>query len=122
MLLWNSYKSLSYFQERVALSDEYFVKRNLYPNVDFYSGLIYKAMGFPTDFFPVLFAIARTSGWLAHCLFFVLIWQGMSSLKIRFQCFVRDKSILGWRRENMLISRIAINLLFFFLVINFMWG
>ncbi|KAJ3168291.1 hypothetical protein HDU88_001731 [Geranomyces variabilis] len=52
--------------ERIALSDEYFIKRNLYPNVDFYSGIIYKAMGFPTDFFPVLFGIARTSGWLAH--------------------------------------------------------
>ncbi|KAH6580631.1 hypothetical protein BASA61_009529 [Batrachochytrium salamandrivorans] len=52
--------------ERIALSDEYFTKRNLYPNVDFYSGLIYKAMGFPTDFFPVLFCIARTAGWLAH--------------------------------------------------------
>jgi hypothetical protein len=52
--------------ERIALSDEYFIKRNLYPNVDFYSGIIYRVMGFPTDFFPVLFAIARTSGWLAH--------------------------------------------------------
>jgi citrate synthase len=52
--------------EKIALSDEYFIKRNLYPNVDFYSGIIYKAMGFPTDFFPVLFCIARTSGWLAH--------------------------------------------------------
>jgi len=52
--------------ERIALSDEYFKKRNLYPNVDFYSGLIYKAMGFPTDYFPVLFAIPRTAGWLAH--------------------------------------------------------
>jgi citrate synthase len=52
--------------ERIALSDEYFIKRNLYPNVDFYSGIIYKMMGFPTDFFPVLFCIARTSGWLAH--------------------------------------------------------
>ncbi|KAI9340166.1 citrate synthase [Zopfochytrium polystomum] len=52
--------------ERIALSDEYFIKRNLYPNVDFYSGIIYKAMGFPTDFYPVLFAIARTAGWLAH--------------------------------------------------------
>ena len=52
--------------ERIALNDDYFVKRNLYPNVDFYSGLIYKAMGFPTDFFPVLFALARTAGWLAH--------------------------------------------------------
>jgi citrate synthase len=52
--------------ERIALSDEYFIKRKLYPNVDFYSGLIYKSMGFPTDFFPVLFAIPRVSGWLAH--------------------------------------------------------
>ncbi|RKP10382.1 citrate synthase-like protein [Thamnocephalis sphaerospora] len=52
--------------ERAALADEYFVKRRLYPNVDFYSGLIYKAMGFPTDFFPVLFAIPRVAGWLAH--------------------------------------------------------
>jgi citrate synthase len=52
--------------ERCALEDEYFVKRKLYPNVDFYSGLIYKAMGFPLDFFPVLFAIPRVAGWLAH--------------------------------------------------------
>src|SRR5207245_9367844 len=53
--------------EKIALQDEYFVKRKLYPNVDFYSGLIYQAMGFPEDMFPVLFAIARTSGWLAQC-------------------------------------------------------
>ena len=52
--------------EEVALSDEYFISRRLYPNVDFYSGLIYQAMGFPIDMFPVLFAIPRTSGWLAH--------------------------------------------------------
>ncbi len=52
--------------EKVALSDEYFVKRKLYPNVDFYSGLIYQAMGFPMDIFPVLFAIPRMSGWLAQ--------------------------------------------------------
>jgi citrate synthase len=52
--------------ERIALEDEYFVKRKLYPNVDFYSGLIYQAMGFPEDMFPVLFAIPRTSGWLAQ--------------------------------------------------------
>lgn len=52
--------------ERIALEDEYFVKRKLYPNVDFYSGLIYQAMGFPTDMFPVLFAIGRTPGWLAQ--------------------------------------------------------
>jgi len=52
--------------EKVALSDPYFIERKLYPNVDFYSGLIYKAMGFPTDYFPVLFTIPRTVGWLAH--------------------------------------------------------
>jgi citrate synthase len=56
--------------EEIALSDEYFVSRKLYPNVDFYSGLIYQAMGFPLDMFPVLFAIPRTAGWLAH-------WQEM---------------------------------------------
>jgi len=52
--------------ERIALQDEYFVKRKLYPNVDFYSGLIYEAMGFPPDYFTVLFAIGRTAGWLAQ--------------------------------------------------------
>jgi citrate synthase len=52
--------------ERIALQDEYFVTRKLYPNVDFYSGLIYQAMGFPVDMFPVLFAIPRTSGWIAQ--------------------------------------------------------
>ena len=52
--------------EEIALSDEYFTSRRLYPNVDFYSGLIYQAMGFPLEMFPVLFAIPRTTGWLAH--------------------------------------------------------
>ena len=52
--------------EEVALQDDYFVSRRLYPNVDFYSGLIYQAMGFPPEMFTVLFAIPRTSGWLAH--------------------------------------------------------
>ncbi len=52
--------------EEVALSDDYFVSRKLYPNVDFYSGLIYQAMGFPIEMFTVLFAIPRTAGWLAH--------------------------------------------------------
>jgi citrate synthase len=56
--------------ERIALSDDYFVKRKLYPNVDFYSGLIYQAMKFPVDMFPVLFAIPRMSGWLSQ-------WQEM---------------------------------------------
>lgn len=54
--------------ERIALQDDYFVTRRLYPNVDFYSGLIYQAMGFPVDLFPVLFAIPRTVGWLAQWL------------------------------------------------------
>jgi citrate synthase len=52
--------------ERIALEDDYFVSRKLYPNVDFYSGIIYQAMGFPVDMFPVLFAIPRTAGWLAQ--------------------------------------------------------
>ncbi|HNP70915.1 MAG TPA: citrate synthase [Kouleothrix sp.] len=52
--------------ERIALEDDYFITRKLYPNVDFYSGLIYQAMGLPTPFFPVLFAIPRTVGWLAQ--------------------------------------------------------
>jgi citrate synthase len=52
--------------EEVALSDDYFISRKLYPNVDFYSGLIYQAMQFPTEMFTVLFAIPRVSGWLAH--------------------------------------------------------
>ncbi|HXY70800.1 MAG TPA: citrate synthase [Gemmatimonadales bacterium] len=56
--------------ERIALADEYFIKHKLYPNVDFYSGIIYQAMGFPVAMFPVLFAIARTAGWIAQ-------WQEM---------------------------------------------
>jgi citrate synthase len=52
--------------ERIALEDDYFVKRKLYPNVDFYSGIMYQAMGFPPEMFTVLFAIARTAGWLAQ--------------------------------------------------------
>ncbi len=56
--------------ERIALEDDYFVKRKLYPNVDFYSGLIYQALKFPVDMFPVLFAIPRVSGWLSQ-------WQEM---------------------------------------------
>jgi citrate synthase len=56
--------------ERIALEDDFFVSRKLYPNVDFYSGILYQAMGFPVEMFPVLFAIPRTSGWLAQ-------WQEM---------------------------------------------
>jgi len=58
--------------ERIALEDDYFIKRKLYPNVDFYSGIIYQAMGFPMEMFPVLFAIPRTSGWVAQ-------WEEMLS-------------------------------------------
>jgi citrate synthase len=54
--------------EKIALEDEYFVQRKLYPNVDFYSGLIYEALGLPVDMFPVMFAIPRTSGWIAQWL------------------------------------------------------
>jgi citrate synthase len=52
--------------EAVALADDYFIERKLYPNVDFYTGVIYKAMGFPTRMFTVLFAIGRLPGWIAH--------------------------------------------------------
>jgi citrate synthase len=52
--------------ERIALEDEYFIARKLYPNVDFYTGLIYRSMAFPTDFFTVLFAVARVAGWAAQ--------------------------------------------------------
>jgi citrate synthase len=78
--------------ERIALEDEYFVKRKLYPNVDFYSGLIYQAMGFPVDMFPVLFAIPRTSGWLAQ-------WEEM--LEDKEQKIVRPRQIyLGPARRD----------------------
>ena len=52
--------------ERIALSDDYFISRKLYPNVDFYSGVIYKAIGIPTEYFTVLFALPRFTGWLSH--------------------------------------------------------
>jgi citrate synthase len=58
--------------EELALKDEYFVERKLYPNVDFYSGIIYSAIGIPRSMFTVMFAIARTVGWVAH-------WQEMIS-------------------------------------------
>ena len=52
--------------EEVALNDDYFIERKLYPNVDFYTGVIYRAMGFPTRMFTVLFALGRLPGWIAH--------------------------------------------------------
>jgi citrate synthase len=57
--------------ERVALQDDYFIQKKLYPNVDFYSGIILRAMGFPMNIFTALFALARTAGWVAH-------WQEQS--------------------------------------------
>ena len=60
--------------EEVALNDEYFKARNLYPNVDFYSGIIYRAIGFPTEMFTVLFALGRMPGWVAQ-------WKEMMTLK-----------------------------------------
>jgi citrate synthase len=78
--------------ERIALEDEYFVKRRLYPNVDFYSGLIYQAMKFPTEMFCVLFAIPRMSGWLAQ-------WQEM--LEDKEQKIARPRQIfLGPARRD----------------------
>jgi citrate synthase len=78
--------------EEIALKDEYFVQRKLYPNVDFYSGLIYQAMGFPVDMFPVLFAIARTSGWLAQ-------WEEM--LEDKEQKIARPRQVyLGAGRRD----------------------
>jgi citrate synthase len=78
--------------ERIALEDEYFVERKLYPNVDFYSGIIYQAMGLPTSMFPVMFAIPRTSGWLAQ-------WEEM--LNDSEQAIARPRQIyLGSGRRD----------------------
>src|SRR5687767_11634723 len=78
--------------ERIALQDEYFVSRRLYPNVDFYSGLIYQAMGFPVEMFPVLFAIPRTAGWIAQ-------WEEM--LLDTEQKIARPKQIyIGAKRRD----------------------
>ena len=78
--------------ERIALEDDYFVKRRLYPNVDFYSGIIYQAMRFPVDMFPVMFAIPRTSGWLA---------QWVEMLEDADQKIARPRQIyLGDRTRN----------------------
>ncbi|MDT4969179.1 MAG: citrate synthase [Acidobacteriota bacterium] len=78
--------------ERIALEDEYFVKRKLYPNVDFYSGIIYQALKFPVDMFPVLFAIPRTSGWLA---------QWVEMLQDTDQKIARPRQVyLGYRSRD----------------------
>jgi citrate synthase len=82
--------------ERIALSDEYFLKRKLYPNVDFYSGLIYQAMGFPVEMFPVLFAIGRMSGWLAQ-------WEEM--LEDKEQKITRPRQVFLGSQERRFVAR-----------------
>ena len=95
--------------ERIALEDDYFIDRKLYPNVDFYSGIIYQSMGFPVSMFPVLFAIPRTAGWLAQ-------WQEMlldSEQKIARprQLYVGqdERDYLSWdRRDNKAAAKEAV--------------
>ena len=84
--------------ERIALSDDYFVSRKLYPNVDFYTGLIYRSMAFPTDFFTVLFAVARTAGWLAQ-------WEEM--LNDKEQKIARPRQIYVGHGERPFASKLA---------------
>jgi citrate synthase len=81
--------------ERIALQDDYFIKRKLYPNVDFYSGLIYQAIGFPLEMFPVLFAIPRTAGWLAQ-------WEEM--LRDPEQKIARPRQIYTGHGERRYVS------------------
>ncbi len=82
--------------ERIALSDEYFIKRKLYPNVDFYSGLIYQAMGYPTDYFTVIFAIGRLPGWLAQ-------WEEM--INDKEQKIARPRQIYTGHDERPYVPR-----------------
>jgi citrate synthase len=84
--------------ERIALSDDYFVSRKLYPNVDFYTGLIYRSMAFPTDFFTVLFAVARTAGWLAQ-------WEEM--LDDKEQKIARPRQIYIGQGERQYVDPLA---------------
>ncbi|HTT68292.1 MAG TPA: citrate synthase [Gemmatimonadales bacterium] len=81
--------------EKIALADDYFIKHKLYPNVDFYSGIIYQAMGFPVAMFPVLFAIARTAGWIAQ-------WQEM--LLDKEQKIARPRQIYVGAPERAYVS------------------
>ena len=81
--------------EKIALNEDYFVERNLYPNVDFYSGIIYQAMGFPVEMFPVLFAIPRTVGWLAQ-------WEEM--LRDSEQKIARPRQIYTGEEERQFVG------------------
>ncbi len=84
--------------ERIALSDDYFIARKLYPNVDFYTGLIYRSMAFPADFFTVLFAVARTAGWLAQ-------WEEM--LDDKEQKIARPRQIYIGHGERQYVDPLA---------------
>ncbi len=84
--------------ERIALEDPYFIERRLYPNVDFYTGLIYRSMAFPTDFFTVLFAVARVAGWLAQ-------WEEM--ILDREQKIARPRQIYIGAGERPYVNRLA---------------
>ena len=84
--------------ERIALSDDYFIARKLYPNVDFYTGLIYRSMAFPTDFFTVLFAVARVSGWLAQ-------WEEM--ILDKEQKIARPRQIYIGEGERMYVDPLS---------------
>jgi citrate synthase len=85
--------------ERIALQDDYFVSRKLYPNVDFYTGLIYRSMGFPTEFFTVLFAIARMAGWLSQ-------WEEM--LLDKEQKIARPRQIFTGHEERQFVQTIDV--------------
>lgn len=87
----NPYLEIALELEKIALEDEYFVQRKLYPNVDFYSGLIYEALGMPVEMFPVLFAIGRTSGWIA---------QWLEMIDDREQKIARPRQIYTGGRER----------------------
>ena len=77
--------------EKIALEDDYFISRKLYPNVDFYSGLIYEALGLPVEMFPVMFAIGRTSGWIA---------QWLEMVEDKEQKIARPRQIYTGERER----------------------
>jgi citrate synthase len=85
--------------ERIALQDDYFVSRKLYPNVDFYTGLIYRSMGFPTEYFTVLFAIARMAGWLSQ-------WEEM--LLDKEQKIARPRQIYTGYGERQFVQTIEV--------------
>ena len=89
--------------EKIALHDEYFIEKKLYPNIDFYSGITLKAMGFPTTMFTVLFAVARTVGWIAQ-------WKEMIEDPHQKIGRPRQRSIRARRAETTRRSRAGNNL------------